>query len=343
MTDTAVVILNWNGENFLQKFLPVLISQTPPEVADIYIADNASTDSSVNYIKENFPTIKLIILDKNYGFAGGYNSALMQINADYYVLLNSDIEVTQNWIEPIIRVMKNNQSIAACMPKIKSYYKKTHFEYAGAAGGYIDALGYPFCRGRILRNIEKDTGQYNDAREIFWATGACMFIRSTIFKSMNGFDDDFFAHMEEIDLCWRIKKNGWKILYIPDVEIYHIGGGTLPNENPKKLFLNIRNNLFLLFKNLSSINLLLVISIRTGMDIFMALIYLLQLKPLFTITVFKAHLAFWKNLPVLVKKRKKAKGNKKANCIYRGSILFNYFIRQKKKFSDLSNKKFDQR
>ncbi len=338
MSDVAVVILNWNGEDYLRKFLPALVMHTPSGIADIYIVDNASTDASVAYVKQYHPGISLILFEKNYGFAGGYNRALQQIDADYYILLNSDIEVTPGWIEPVIKAMKSDNSIAACMPKIKSFYRKAYFEYAGAAGGYIDFLGYPFCRGRLLQAIEKDQGQYNDMRSVFWATGACMFIRGSVFKDAGGFDADFFAHMEEIDLCWRLKKRGYNILYIPDVEVFHVGGGTLPNESPYKLFLNVRNNLFMLFKNLPSSKLIPVIFARIILDVLMAIIYLFQFKPRFVWSVCKAHLVFFVKIPALIKKREPGVGKQSVDCIYPGSILYNYFFKKNKLFSDLPKK-----
>ncbi len=338
MSKVAVVILNWNGEGYLRKFLPTLLMHTPSAIADIYIADNASCDGSVDYVKHAHPNIKLILFDENHGFAGGYNRALEKIDADYYILLNSDIEVTANWIRPVIRIMENDLSVAACMPKIKSFSRKEYFEYAGAAGGYIDFLGYPFCRGRLLQTVEKDHGQYDDMKNIFWATGACMFIRGTAFKETGGFDADFFAHMEEIDLCWRLKKKGLKIVYVPDAVVFHVGGGTLPNESPYKLFLNIRNNLFMLFKNLPPAKLLPLVLTRTVLDALMAITYLLQFKPRFTWAVFKAHIAVLINIPTLIKKRERRLTKKKIDGIYPGSIILNYFVKKNKLFSHLPQK-----
>ncbi|MBP6260021.1 MAG: glycosyltransferase family 2 protein, partial [Paludibacter sp.] len=247
---TAVVILNWNGEKFLNQFLPVLLRNTQLPGVDIYVADNASTDNSLSLIEEQFPTVKTLLLDKNYGFAGGYNKALAQINADYFVLLNSDVEVTENWLQPLLNYMNENADVAACQPKIKSFYNRDYFEHAGASGGFIDYLGFPFCRGRVVGTAEMDRGQYDTVIDVFWATGACLLIRSELYNQVGGLDDEFFAHMEEIDLCWRLKGQGFRIVCIPQSEVYHVGGGTLQVEHPHKTYLNFRNNLLMLYKNL---------------------------------------------------------------------------------------------
>jgi hypothetical protein len=245
----AVVILNWNGRKYLEQFLPPLVQHSRDE-AEIIVADNASSDDSVAFLREHYPSIRIISNPSNEGFSRGYNLALKQVEADYYVLLNSDIEVTPNWIRPVIDLMEKDRSVAACQPKILSFYERTKFEYAGAAGGFIDKYGYPFCRGRIFQSLEEDNGQYNDAIEIFWATGACMFVRADLFHQSGGLDEDFFAHMEEIDLCWRLKNEGYRIMYCPDSTVYHIGGGTLPKISWRKTYFNFRNNFYLLYKNL---------------------------------------------------------------------------------------------
>ena len=338
MQKVAIVILNWNGKHYLEKFLPVLIQHTHTNIAEIIIADNASTDNSVSFLKSEYPAIKLIELDKNYGFAGGYNKALLQIDAEFYVLLNSDVEVTENWLEPVINAMKNDAMVAAAMPKIKSYTKKTHFEHAGAAGGFIDKYGYPFCRGRILDHVEEDKSQYNTATEIFWATGACMFIRADIFHKHNGFDARFFAHMEEIDLCWRIKSTGYKIMYYPETEIFHIGGGTLNNESPFKLYLNFRNNLFMLFKNLPLQKLPFILFFRMVLDGISGIMYLLQGKYKNFLSVIKAHFHFYKNIPYLLKQRKKIKPQAKMypkKDIYKKSVVFQRLVLKKMTFKAL--------
>jgi GT2 family glycosyltransferase len=333
----AIVILNWNGREHLENFLPSVVKYSSNSYTKLYIADNNSTDDSVSLIKSKFPGIELILFDKNYGFAQGYIKALNQIKSEYFVLLNSDVMVTNQWLS-IIDKMDINKSIAACMPKIKSYNNKEYFEYAGASGGFIDKYGYPFCRGRILNNIEKDNGQYDDAAEVFWASGACMFIRAKAYFEAGGLDKDFFAHMEEIDLCWRLKKLNYKIMCIPEVTVYHVGGGTLPNNTPRKLYLNYRNNLFLLYKNLPDNALCSIIIIRLFLDILSALIYLLRFSFSFSVTVIRAHLSFYKSLGNLRRKRKEINANPEAACpdqIYKKSILVDFFIRKKRCFTEL--------
>ena len=246
MTKTAVVILNWNGKKFLEQFLPYVIKHSSSD-AEVIVADNASNDDSVEFLKNNYPEIQIINNNENGGFSKGYNEALSKIDAEYYVLLNSDIEVTENWIKPIIDLMDSDKSIAVCQPKLRSYHQKEMFEYAGAAGGFIDKYGYPFCRGRIFNSIEVDNGQYDDTCEVFWATGAAMFVRAELYHKFGGLDNDFFAHMEEIDFCWRLKNEGYKIMYCADSVVYHVGGGTLPKNSSRKTFLNFRNNFNLLY------------------------------------------------------------------------------------------------
>lgn len=338
MDKVAIVILNWNGEKFLRKFLPGVINDSLTEGIKIYVADNGSKDNSIDYLTSKFPDeVKIIQLDKNYGFAGGYNRALQNIESKYYILLNSDIETTPDWIAPMYETMENHSDIGACMPKILAYHARDHFEYAGAAGGFIDKYGYPFCRGRILDSFEKDTGQYDDETEIFWATGACMFVRSDVFHKAGGFDDDFFAHMEEIDLCWKIKNLGYRITFTPRSKIYHVGGGTLPNKNPFKLYLNYRNNLYLLYKNLpeKEFNRLYT---RMILDGFSALVYLVKLDIKSFMAVIKAHRSFYGSLKKLREKRKvlKQKGNMALHQeMTDKSIVYNYFVKGNKNYSDL--------
>ncbi|MDX9925531.1 MAG: glycosyltransferase family 2 protein, partial [Ignavibacteriaceae bacterium] len=289
----SLVILNWNGIDYLKTFLPFIIQYSNIPGVTIVVADNGSTDDSVNYIESHFPSIQLICLDKNYGFTGGYNRALQQLNSEYYILLNSDVEVSENWIEPVIKIMDEDTTIAAAMPKILSYSDRHKFEYAGASGGFIDKLGYPFCRGRIIGDIEEDKGQYNDVRDIFWASGTAMFIRSELFIGYGGLDEDFFAHMEELDLCWRLKNGGYRIVVVPDSVVYHVGGGTLPNNTPRKIYLNYRNNIMLLLKNLESIQLIPIILTRMILDGFSACVYLLKMNFSFFWSVIKAHMSFY--------------------------------------------------
>jgi len=332
---TAVVILNWNGIQFLSQFLSKVVEFSSNQDCEIIVADNHSTDNSISYLKENFPEIKLIILDKNYGFAEGYNLALRQLDHQYFVLLNSDVEVTPNWILPIVNFMEINPEVAACMPKILSQFRKTHFEYAGAAGGFIDKFGYPFCRGRILSEVEIDNGQYNDKSEIFWATGACMYVRSSVYKELGGLDPLFFAHMEEIDLCWRMKRHGYKIYNVPEVTVYHVGGGTLPNESPRKLMLNYRNNLWMLYKNLPSSQLYSTLIVRMILDGFSAFVYLLTFKFSYFYSVFFSHIQFYKKIKHYRKKRKEDSYLKVTDCIYNRSIVYDFIINKLRKFSQL--------
>ena len=260
----AIAILNWNGQAWLQKFLPSVVQHSTG--AEIYVIDNASTDESVSSLKQNFPTVKIVENDSNKGFTGGYNEGLKKIEADIYCLLNSDVEVTANWLEPVRSLFLSDQNIAAVQPKILSYSEKNKFEFAGAGGGFIDNLGYPYCRGRIFEKIEEDHGQYDDETEIFWATGCCLFIRSVDFHALNGFDERFFAHQEEIDLCWRLQNNGRKVFYTGKSTVYHVGGATLNKQSPKKTYLNMRNNLTMMFKNLRKRDLIWVIPARYVLD-----------------------------------------------------------------------------
>ncbi|MBI1289119.1 MAG: glycosyltransferase [Flavobacteriales bacterium] len=330
----AVVILNWNGKSFLEKFLPIVVKYS--QQATVYVADNASTDDSVSFIQEHHPEVKLIETGGNLGFAGGYNKALENLNEAYFVLLNSDVEVTENWLQPIIDLMDKDRNIAACQPKILQYDHKTYFEYAGAAGGFIDRFGYPFCRGRIFETTEEDHGQYNDAREVFWATGACMFVRGSVYKELGGLDDDFFAHMEEIDLCWRIKRAGYKVMVEPQSVVYHVGGGTLQKSNPFKTFLNFRNGLELLLKNLPKGQLLPVVLVRMVLDGAAAFKFLVSGNPKDFWAIFRAHMAVYSRLRKTLGKR--SGKYETLTGIYHGSIVVEHFLKGKKKFSELSDK-----
>jgi GT2 family glycosyltransferase len=335
MDKIAVVILNWNGRKFLEQFLPSVVQNSAG--AKIFVADNNSSDDSVEFVKTNFPEVSLILISHNEGYSEGYNIALKQIEAKYYVLLNSDVEVTSDWLKPLAEIMDGNDQIAACQPKIKSYFEKNKFEYAGAAGGFIDKWGYPFCRGRIFDTIEKDEGQYNDIREIFWASGACLFIRSESFHKMGGLDKDFFAHMEEIDLCWRLQNAGYKIFYCGKSEVYHVGGGSLSKSDPHKTYLNFRNNLSLLYKNLPDKNFYVIFFLRLILDGMAGLKFLFTDSIMHSFAVVKAHFSTYRNIGKLKRKRKalKVKGSIKIKTIYTHSIACDYFIRKKRKFSDL--------
>jgi len=331
MKRVAIVILNWNGKDHLQTFLPSVIENSS-DLADIILVDNGSTDDSLALIKAEFPTVQLIRLDKNYGFTGGYNRALAQIKYEFSVLLNSDVEVSQNWLEPLLHLVDSDSTIAAIQPKILSYENKKSFEYAGAAGGYIDFLAYPFCRGRLFEKLENDYGQYDDSREIFWATGACLFIRTKVFMEMGGFDEDFFAHNEEIDLCWRLKNQDWKVYYCGLSQVYHLGGGTLHKSNPRKTFLNFRNNLTMLIKNDRSGFLFSKVILRLVLDGIAGLVFLSKGSWKDTLAVVKAHFAVYRQLPTTVEKRKML-GNKRKHSkeIYLHSIVFQSFILGKSK------------
>ena len=336
---TAIVILNWNGEKLFQKFLPSVIRNSSAENVDIWVADNNSTDNSIEYLETNFPTVEILQLDYNYGFAEGYNRALQQIEADFFVLLNSDVEVTPNWLEKCTTLFDENENIAAVQPKILSFEKPHQYEYAGAAGGFIDKFGYPFCRGRILNKMEADVGQYNRSTPVFWASGACMFVRAEIFKKAGGFDGDFWAHMEEIDLCWRMKSLGYEIWYQPESVVFHLGGGTLSYDSPKKVYLNFRNNLFMLFKNLPEKYFKRIFLTRLVLDGVAALKFLAGFYFKSFWAVLKAHISFYQNLSKLKRKRKELQQDMQVEDhseIYRKSIMWKFFIQKKRKFSTLN-------
>ncbi|MFA8300383.1 MAG: glycosyltransferase family 2 protein [Hyphomicrobiales bacterium] len=339
MQKIAVVILNFNGERLLEKFLPNVIKYSS-DVAEVIVADNASTDDSVNFLKKNYPDIRVISNSRNEGFATGYNLALKEVEAEYFVLLNSDVEVTFNWIQPIIEYMDANKDVAACQPKILSWSDKSMFEYAGASGGYIDKYGYPFCRGRIFMDLEKDNKQYDKSTEVFWASGAALFIRSKLFHEVGGFDDLFFAHMEEIDLCWRLKHLGHKIMCIPDSVVYHVGGGTLNKMSSRKTYLNFRNNSILMLKNLPKKRFIWVIFYRLILDGVAGLKFLLEGNPSHTLAVIKAHLYVYKNWRMLIKKRKTVFREDKVSCIYKRNIVFDHYLRKKNKYSNLNKTEF---
>jgi len=335
MTEVAVVILNYNGRNFLKQFLPSVIQYSGN--AKIIVADNASTDDSVHLVESHFPIqVEILKMDRNRGYCGGYNYALDKIDATYYVLLNSDIEVTQGWIEPVIDLLKSDAAIAAAQPKILSFSKKNTFEYAGAAGGFIDALGYPFCRGRIFSHLEEDHGQYNDIQQVFWATGACLFIKAEIFKKSGGFDESFFAHMEEIDLCWRLNRAGYKIYYQGKSQVYHVGGGTLSASNPRKTHLNFRNGLSLLVKHLPKRQLLWKLPLRLTLDWMACLLFLVSSKPADAKAVLAAHAQFFLNLKSDIGKRNKnLRYALTGNGIYKILLPVQYFIFKRRTFTEL--------
>jgi len=338
----AVAILNWNGKNLLKKFLPDVIEHSNG-VADVYVIDNNSSDDSVNFISSNFPAIKIVSNSSNFGFAKGYNDGLKSINAEYFILLNSDVQVTKGWIEPMISLLNSDKNIAACQPKILNFNVRNEFEYAGGGGGFIDKWGYPFCRGRIFDSFEKDNGQYNDVREIFWASGACLFIRSQFFFEAGGFDEDFFAHMEEIDLCWRIRNLGQNIFYCPDSVVFHVGAGTLAKMNPEKTYYNFRNNLLLLCKNHAPEFFYMKFILRGSLDGIAGIKFLLSGNISHFFAVIQAHFGFYVLFSKMMRKRKNIQKRIKryaTSCVYRGSIVSEYFLKGKRKFSELNKELF---
>ena len=338
MLKTAIVILNWNGMEFLRRFLGTVITNSVAPGTDVFVADNGSTDGSADWIEENHKNTRLIRFEKNHGFAGGYNLALEQIDAEYYVILNSDIEVTEGWLDPLISFMDKNPGYASCQPKILSWSSRDHFEYAGASGGFIDKYGYPFCRGRIFNHIEKDLGQYNDQTDIFWSTGACMVVRASAWKKCGGFDASFFAHMEEIDLCWRFGKTGYKISSIPQSVVYHVGGGTLPYDSPFKTYLNFRNSLFLLYKNLDEKNLRSIIFCRKVLDGIAAIMFLFRGQWGNFRSVWKAHMDYYKSTGELKLKRVEIKKMERGNYpspVLNKSIVFEFYAKGRKTFRSL--------
>jgi GT2 family glycosyltransferase len=339
----AVVILNWNGKHWLQQFLPSVMQHQCPNLS-IVVGDNASTDDSISFLEINYPTIKILKNDCNLGFAGGYQQILNRVQADYYILLNSDVEVTENWIMPVIEYMESYQNMAAAQPKVNSFYKKNSFEYAGAAGGFIDKNGFLFCRGRIFDTIEDDIHQYDDNAEIFWATGACLFVKAKAFHQVGGLDELFFAHQEEVDLCWRLRNAGYTIGYCSASQVYHVGGGMLPQGNPKKTYLNFRNSLFLLFKNLPWQRLPYIFIKRTLIDAIAACKALTAGKYKDAWAVIKAHYMFYFLLPSLIYTKYKMKKMKvfhhdsfypNQTGYYNKSVVWEYFINKKRKFSEL--------
>ncbi len=318
-----MVILNWNGRTHLERFLPSVLASTP-EWAEVVVADNASTDGSVEMLRAAFPRVRLVLLERNYGYAEGYNRALAALESDLFVLLNSDVETPAGWLQPLAEAMESDPRLAAVSPKILSLGEPGRFEYAGAAGGFIDALGYPFCRGRILGALEEDRGQYDNARSVFWASGACMMVRAGVFRRLGGFDPWFFAHMEEIDLCWRAQLAGYRVAVEPRSAVYHLGGGTLSGVSPYKTYLNFRNNLAMLFKNLPKGRTEAVLFARMLLDGLSALIFLIGGKPDFYRAVLKAHADFRRRKPELKKQR--TLSDVRPEGVYRGSVMLRYAL-----------------
>lgn len=335
----AVVIIHWNKRELLEQFLPSVAASTYPNL-QIILADNHSDDDSVAWVNKNYPMVQTLVLDQNYGYAGGYNHALKEIIADYYVLLNNDVMVNPSWIEPMIALLEKDEKIAAAQPKILQYNNPEYFEYAGAAGGFLDHLGYVFCRGRIFEHLEKDNGQYNDSLPVFWASGACLFVKSKAFHQVNGFDEHFFAHMEEVDLCWRLQLAGYQIWYCGQSAVYHLGGSTLQKGNPQKTYLNFRNSLQMMLKNEDTHRLWWLIPVRSTLDLIGSVFFLLNGKPQHSASVHKAHSDFFFKFKKWWHKRDFIERNVHSNevkGIYKNAVFFEHFVLRKQKFSDLKN------
>lgn len=339
--EVAIVILNYNGKKWFELFMPSVIATNYPNLK-LIVADNGSTDDSLAYLKQHFPQVEILRLNQNHGFAKGYNEALKNNHSPYLVLLNSDVEVTPHWLTPIIELMEGDASIGACQPKILAQRAKEYFEHAGAAGGMMDAWGYPLCRGRILEVVEKDEGQYDQVGEIFWASGAAMVVRKPLYHDLQGFDADYFAHHEEIDLCWRIKRAGYKIMVQPESVVFHYGGGTLAYENPRKVFLNFRNSFYNIIKNEPALKLTWLIPLRLVLDGVAGLVFLLKGQGKSTLAIIKAHFSMYGHLPKLLKKRKKYNQLIQNICIgapnmkgmLNKSIIWQFYVRGKRHFQD---------
>lgn len=333
----AIVILNWNGRQMMEQYLPSVVRYSAD--AEIIVADNSSTDDSIAWLASNYPQISVIRLEDNYGFAGGYNRALAQVDSEYYLLLNSDVEVTEGWLSPLMAAMEQYKEVVACQPKLLSYVEKDKFEYAGGAGGHLDRYGYPFCRGRIFDSMEQDKGQYNEPEEIFWATGACLLIRSAAFWKVGGFDERFFAHNEEIDLCWRLQQAGGRIFCFPESHVYHLGGGTLSASNPRKTFLNFRNNLTMLWKNLPQRELRKVMRIRFFLDYIAALKTLLldgNLKEAQAILAGRRAFKAWRNDFIIERRHIESKENQGVRDMRKSySVLWKYYVEKRHTYKEL--------
>lgn len=331
MEKVAVIVLNWNGEKLLQQYLPSVLSHTPPYLGRVVVVDNHSDDRSVEFLRNDFPDVELVCFDKNYGFAGGYNRIIAQVETEYVVLLNSDVEVEAGWLQPLVDVLDNQPEVAAVQPKLRSWEKRGYFEYAGASGGYIDCYGFPFCRGRILDVTEQDKGQYDDEVPVFWCSGAALCVRRQVFLDCGGLDEQFFAHMEEIDLCWRMQNAGYTLKVVPRSVVYHLGGGTLPMNHPRKLFLNYRNNLLMLHKNLGEQEYKKVMRMRRLLDGMACCIFLLKGQWANARSVWEAYSSF----RCMKKNYERSFGGGKLWGIYRGSILYAFFVRKVRFFSQL--------
>lgn len=329
---TAIVILNWNGRKLISEFLPSIV-KCSYSIADIYVADNASNDDSVVFIQENFPEVSIISNPSNGGYAKGYNDALKHIKADIYCLINSDVEVTENWLSPILDVFSKESNTAIIQPKILDYKDKSKFEYAGAGGGFIDFFGYPYCRGRVFNHLETDRGQFDDTAQIFWASGACFFVRSEVYHELHGFDEKYFAHQEEIDLCWRTQNLGYDITYVGASTVYHVGGATLQESNPQKTYLNFRNSLLNIVKNIPPRYFLIVVLSRLLLDGVAGIKFIVELRPIHTWSILKAHASFYSKLFSYLKLRRTIKKN---HSYFRHfSVVWKYFVLRRRTFSSL--------
>ena len=338
----AIVILNWNGAKLLEEFLPSVIEHSPAEMSEIVVADNGSTDNSIAILREKFPSVRIIPFDHNYGFAEGYNRAIREIDNEYVVLLNSDVEVTPGWLDAPLSALEADPAIAAAQPKILSWHNKERFEYAGAAGGYIDIYGYPFCRGRVLHVVEKDHGQYDTTADILWATGACLFIRTDIYKEAGGLDAEFFAHQEEVDMCWRLRSRGYRLVCTPQSVVYHVGGATLQAESPRKTFLNFRNNLLMIYKNLPEKDLKRVMRARFFLDYIAAAKFLLSGHVRNAKAVYDARKAFYRMKPEYAARRKENLTKTTLADIpelMRRSLILSFYLKWEKTFTQLKAKR----
>lgn len=337
----SIVILNWNGKKLMEQFLPSVLSYSPVELAEVIVADNGSEDGSVEMLENRFPAVRIIRLNKNYGFAEGYNQALNQIESKYTVLLNSDVEVTPGWLDAPIAALDTDLNVAGVQPKIRAQRNQEYFEYAGASGGYMDRYGYPFCRGRILDVVEKDSGQYDTPADVLWATGACLFVRTAVYKQVGGLDGGFFAHQEEIDLCWRLRARGYRVVCTPQSVVYHVGGGTLHVESPRKTFLNFRNNLLMLYKNLPEKDLKRVMRVRFWLDYLAAFKFLLGGHVSNAKAVYQARKAFFSLKPAYLAKRQENLEKRVLNEIpelFQKSLILQFYLKGRKKFSNLHYK-----
>lgn len=333
MEKISIVLLNFNGRQHLETFLPSVVTHSKPHA--VYLVDNGSTDDSLSFVEENFPEVKIIRFEENNGFCGGYNKAIPLINSEYVVLLNTDVEVTPNWVDPLLHVFKNQPNVRAIQPQILDFKNKEYFEYAGAAGGFIDLMGYPFCRGRIFETLEKAEGKYQNEQKIFWASGSCLFIHRETYLELGGLDENFFAHMEEIDLCWRIWNAGFEVVYSPESTVYHLGGGTLNKSKPKKTYLNFRNGLSLLIKNEPAQQLWWKLPLRIMLDWTALLKFSLQSGPQHGLAILHAHLSTILSLPRTLEKRSKKSQSNQNIPIYKGFIAWQYFVKGRRKYSDL--------